>query len=53
MNVNKVIILGNVTRDPEIRTTPNNQIVASFGVATNRFWTDKQTGEKKTNGRIS
>ena len=47
MNVNKVIILGNVTRDPEIRTTPNNQIVASFGVATNRFWTDKQTGEKK------
>jgi len=47
MNVNKAIILGNVTRDPEIRTTPNNQIVASFGVATNRFWTDKQTGEKK------
>jgi len=47
MNVNKAIILGNVTRDPEIRTTPNDQIVASFGVATNRFWTDKQTGEKK------
>ena len=47
MNVNKAIILGNVTRDPEVRTTPGNQIVASFGVATNRFWTDKQTGEKK------
>ncbi|NCO23086.1 single-stranded DNA-binding protein [bacterium (Candidatus Moisslbacteria) CG12_big_fil_rev_8_21_14_0_65_36_11] len=47
MNVNKVIILGNLTRDPEIRTTPNNQSVASFGMATNRYWTDKQTGEKK------
>jgi len=47
MNVNKAIILGNLTRDPEIRTTPQGQNVASFGVATNRFWTDKTTGEKK------
>lgn len=47
MNVNKAIILGNVTRDPEIRTTPSGQTVASFGVATNRFWTDKESGEKR------
>ncbi|MDA2921809.1 single-stranded DNA-binding protein [Patescibacteria group bacterium AH-259-L07] len=47
MNVNKAIILGNVTRDPEVRTTPSGQTVASFGVATNRFWTDKESGEKK------
>ena len=47
MNVNKVILLGNLTRDPELRTTPSGQTVASFGLATNRFWTDKETGEKK------
>jgi len=47
MNVNKAIILGNVTRDPEIRSLPSGQNVASFGVATNRFWTDKN-GEKKS-----
>lgn len=43
---NQAIILGNLTRDPEIRTTPNGQSVASFGVATNRRWTDKN-GEKQ------
>lgn len=47
MNANKAIILGNLTRDPEVRTTPSGQTVASFGVATNRFWTDKESGEKK------
>ncbi|MDA2935804.1 single-stranded DNA-binding protein [Patescibacteria group bacterium AH-259-L05] len=47
MNVNKAIILGNVTRDPEVRTTPSGQTVASFGVATNRFWTNKESGEKQ------
>lgn len=47
MNVNKAIILGNLTRDPEIRTIPSGQTVASFGVATNRFWTDRESGEKK------
>lgn len=49
MNVNKAIILGNVTRDPEIRTTTSGQTVASFGVATNRFWKDKKSGEQKQN----
>ena len=48
MNVNKAIVLGNVTRDPEIRSLPSGQSVASFGVATNRFWTDKTSGEKKS-----
>lgn len=41
MNLNKVFILGNLTRDPELRQTPNGQNVASFGVATNRMWTDR------------
>lgn len=41
MNVNKAIIVGRLTRDPEIRTTPGGQSVASFSIATNNFWTDK------------
>jgi len=47
MNVNKAIILGNLTRDPEIKTISSGQTVASFSIATNRFWTDKTSGEKK------
>ncbi|HSX32963.1 MAG TPA: single-stranded DNA-binding protein [Candidatus Saccharimonadales bacterium] len=35
---NKVILMGNLTRDPEVRTTPNGQSVASFGLAVNRTW---------------
>ena len=45
MNLNKVFVLGNVTRDPEQRNLPSGQPVASFGLATNRFYT--QNGEKK------
>jgi single-strand DNA-binding protein len=44
-NVNKVIIIGNLTRDPEIRQTPNGQYIATFGIATNREWVTKE-GEK-------
>ena len=47
MNVNKAIVVGNLTRDPETRTTSSGQSVASFGLATNRFWTDRESGEKK------
>jgi len=47
MFYNKAIILGNLTRDPEIRTMPSGQPVATFGVATNRVWTDRQSGQKK------
>jgi len=46
MNLNKVFILGNLTRDPELRQTPNGQNVATFGVATNRMWTN-QSGVKQ------
>lgn len=42
MNLNKAMIIGNLTRDPETRTTPGGQTVCSFGVATNRTWTDAQ-----------
>lgn len=41
MNVNKVLLVGRVTRDPELRTTPSGQTVTSLGIATNRFWKDK------------
>ena len=41
MNFNKAIILGNVTKDIELKTLPSGQSVANFGVATNRFYTDK------------
>lgn len=47
MNVNKAIIAGNLTRDPETRTTSSGQTVTSFGLATNRFWTNKESGEKQ------
>jgi single-strand DNA-binding protein len=46
MSLNKVMIIGNVTRDPESRTTPTGQTVTSFSVATNLVWTD-QSGQKQ------
>jgi len=46
MNFNKAIILGNLTRDPEVKTLPSGQPVASFGIATNRVWTG-QDGNKQ------
>ncbi len=46
MDLNRATIIGNVTRDPEVRTTPGGQSVASFGVATNMVWTDAQ-GQKQ------
>jgi single-strand DNA-binding protein len=47
MNLNKAMIIGNVTRDPDARTTPSGHTVCSFGVATNRRWKDQQTSEMK------
>lgn len=41
MDLNKVIIVGRVTADPQVRTTPGGQSVLTLGVATNRTWTDK------------
>ena len=41
------MLIGNITRDPELRSTPSGQSVASFGLATNRVWKDPSTGEKR------
>ena len=46
MNLNKDMIIGNLTRDPEMRTTPQGTAVCSFGVATNFVWKDQQ-GQKQ------
>jgi single-strand DNA-binding protein len=46
-SVNKVIIVGNLGKDPEIRTFQNGGRVASFSVATSESWKDKSSGEKK------
>jgi single-strand DNA-binding protein len=40
MNLNKAMIIGNITRDPEVRTTPQGTSVCNFSVATNLIWTD-------------
>jgi len=45
--VNKVIILGNLGNDPEIRYAPSGDAVGNFQVATAESWKDKATGEKK------
>jgi single-strand DNA-binding protein len=47
MSLNKVLLIGNLTRDPELRSTPSGQSVANFAIATNRVWKDPQSGEKK------
>ena len=44
-NLNKVMLIGNLTRDPEMRYTPQGNAVASFVIATNREWVTQ--GEKK------
>jgi len=45
--LNKVQLIGNLTRDPEVRQIPSGQMVCTVGVATNRSWKDPQSGEKK------
>ncbi len=47
MNLNKAIIIGRVTQDPQLRTTPSGQSVCNFSVATNRTWTNSETREKQ------
>ncbi|MGD1003500.1 MAG: single-stranded DNA-binding protein [Minisyncoccia bacterium] len=46
MDLNKVILVGRVTADPQVRSTPGGQSVTTIGVATNRVWTDK-AGQKQ------
>ncbi|MDR2760249.1 MAG: single-stranded DNA-binding protein [Rickettsiales bacterium] len=47
MSINKVILIGNVGKDPEIRSMNNGNEVALFSLATSEYWRDKATGEKK------
>ncbi len=47
MNLNKAMIIGNLTRDPEIRNTPSGAQVASFSVATSLVWTDQGGQQQK------
>lgn len=47
MNLNKVFLIGNLTRDPELRTLPSGQPVVNFGIATNRVWKDKTGAQQK------
>jgi single-strand DNA-binding protein len=46
-SLNKVMLIGNLTRDPNVRFTPNNTAVASFSIATNRSWMPSDGGEKQ------
>lgn len=46
MDLNKVMLIGRVTRDPETRTIPSGQMVGTFSIATNRQWTDT-AGQKQ------
>jgi len=45
-NFNKVLLMGNLTRDPEVRYTPKGTAVANLGLAVNRSWTD-ESGQQK------
>ncbi|MHB8535598.1 MAG: single-stranded DNA-binding protein, partial [Sulfuricaulis sp.] len=45
--VNKVILVGNLGRDPEVRYSPNGQAVANATLATSESWKDKTSGEKQ------
>jgi len=47
-SINKVIIIGNLTRDPELKQTQSGQPVATFGIATNREWATKDNDRKKS-----
>ncbi|MCH7541523.1 single-stranded DNA-binding protein [Patescibacteria group bacterium] len=46
-SLNKVMLIGNLTRDPELRYTPSGTAVCSFSVATNRSWTPSDGGERR------
>ena len=48
-SVNKVILIGNLGKDPEVRHFENGGVLASFPLATSESYTDRQTGEKKEN----
>ncbi len=47
-NVNKVVLIGNLTRDPELRQTTNGQNVTTFGLATNRVWKTREGAKESS-----
>ena len=47
MNLNKAMIIGNLTREPELKSTQTGKTVASFGVATNMVWNDQQGNKQE------
>lgn len=47
MSYNKVMLMGNLGKDPEIKYTQNGQSVANFSLATHKVWNDKQSAQKK------
>lgn len=47
MNLNKVVIIGNLASDPELRSTPSGQQVCNFRLATNRIWKDRNSGQQQ------
>lgn len=49
MNLNKVYLIGRLASDPEFRTTPSGQEVATLRLATSRIWNDRNSGERKEN----
>jgi single-strand DNA-binding protein len=53
MAFNKVILLGNLTADPETRTTPSGQSVTSFSIAVNRTWNDSQGNRQESTSFIN
>ncbi len=46
-NLNRVILAGNLTRDPQLSYTPSNTAVCKFGMAINRSWTDRNSGDRR------
>lgn len=48
MNLNKVFLIGRLTKDPEVKNTPSGQMVCTFGLATNRVWSKQGAKQEKT-----
>ena len=46
-NFNKVLLMGNLTRDPQLSYLPSQTAVVDFGIAVNRKWTDRNSGERQ------
>ena len=48
MYINKAIVYGNLTRDPELKSLPSGQAVTNFSIATNRVWKDKNGAKQES-----